>query len=653
MTLNPHQQKAVQTTQGRVLILAGAGSGKTLVLTMRMVHLINHQKVPPSAILGLTFTNKAAAEMRHRVGRFVDPATAKQVTLSTFHSFCMQILRKEIHHLGYTPHFTLYNEKDIHRLVMHIARDELDRNGELPSLQGTLDQISHFRNHAVSEETITPLSNSWHDQFSAKVFVRLKESMRAYNAVDFDSLLSLTVELFEKHPALLESYQDRYRYIMIDEYQDTNPIQYRLAHLLAGKHHNLCVVGDDDQSIYGWRGADVRNILHFSDAVTIKLEENYRSTNTILNAANAVIAHNTERHAKSLWSSKGEGNPILLYHAADEVDEANVVAYLMDQMRQTHGYRWGDFAILYRSNALSRQFESSLMRYRWMEGNQVNNGIPYRIHGGVEFYERREVKDLIAYLKVIVNDRDQEAILRVINQPRRGIGETSLDALTQYNRKKNIPLWDVLEGVNGCSDEYAPLREGMNKKSLEGLADFIAAIKGARARFQTDSKVEAMKELVQRIDYQRAIKEEVKSAQMRAFKWENVKEFVSSMAEFEGSLGDFIGAMALNEHHHDDPRRSEENNQVTLMTFHSAKGLEFKVCFLVGVEDHIIPHEKSMQETGLQEERRLMYVAITRAMEQLIITASKKRKRMGQEVPSVLSRFVGEIPSELIQTVKI
>jgi DNA helicase-2/ATP-dependent DNA helicase PcrA len=316
--LNKPQRKAVETINGRVLVLAGAGSGKTRVLTLRMAHLIKNLGCSPLSILGLTFTNKAAGEMRHRLGTLIEKKIAKQVTLCTFHSFCMQVLRSEIQRLGYTSEFTLYDEKDVHRLVTMIARDLLEHEGELPSILATLEKISHAKNRGLKTSEIEGTGSEWHDGFTRTLYGRLQDSMRAYNAVDFDSLLSLTVELFERFPEVLEAYQDRFRYLMIDEYQDTNPIQYRLASLLAGKYNNLCVVGDDDQSIYGWRGADIQNILAFSNATVIKLEQNYRSTNVILNAANSVIGNNQKRHQKVLWSDKGKGDQIEVFHAPTE-----------------------------------------------------------------------------------------------------------------------------------------------------------------------------------------------------------------------------------------------------------------------------------------------------------------------------------------------
>jgi DNA helicase II / ATP-dependent DNA helicase PcrA len=659
LSLNPGQKQAVKLVDGRVLILAGAGSGKTRVLTLRMAYLIQNLAVSPKSILGLTFTNKAAAEMRQRLASFVDPSIAKQVTLCTFHSFCMQVLRQDIDRLGYTTKFSLYDEQDVQRLVNLIARDILQREGELPSLAATLTAIRQAKNKGLAAEQIQNTSSDWHDTFAQDVYRRLQASMRAYNAVDFDNLLSLTVELFEQFPDVLARYQEQFRYLMIDEYQDTNPIQYRLASLLASKYQNLCVVGDDDQSIYGWRGADVRNILDFSDATVIKLEQNYRSTNSILKAANAVIKNNQQRHDKALWSDKGEGELIEVFHAPNELEEAQAVVKRLVKLKESKKLRWRDIAILYRSNALSRQFELALMKHTWLQGSNWIQGIPYEVFGGTEFYERREVKDLCAYLRVVVNPLDQEALLRVINQPRRGIGEETLDALTKHNRQKKIPLWEVLKNVVGRDPSLAHL--AIHAKAFKGIEDFVESIEEAAERFQTDSLADTLKWFTQRIDYQRAIKEEVKSQQMRDFKSENVQEFVTSLVEYEEhtrlhekkepALIHFLSNLTLNQQLTQANKAHAHDDRVNLLTFHSAKGLEFPACFLVGMEDHIIPHEKSLLETGIEEERRLMYVAITRAKQKLTLSMAQQRKRMGKEASSRPSRFLFEIPKELIQAV--
>lgn len=662
--LNPQQKSAVEHVNGRLLVLAGAGSGKTRVLTLRMAYLIRELGKSPKSILGLTFTNKAAAEMRHRLAGLIDAQSARQVTLCTFHSFCMQILRAEIHRLGYTSHFTLYDEKDVQRLVNMVARDLLDREKELPSLAPTMEAIAQAKNKGLSAAEIKGTGSEWHDQFTRDIYERLEGGMRAYNAVDFDSLLSLSVALFQEHPDVLARYQERFQYIMIDEYQDTNPVQYKLAQLLSARHNNLCVVGDDDQSIYGWRGADVQNILGFADAQVVKLEQNYRSTNVILQAANAVIGNNQTRHGKALWSDQGEGEPIEIFHAPTEKDEAEAVVYRIAKLRERHGFRWGDIAILYRSNALSTEFETALLKYGWKDGDKWMRGIPYQVCGGTEFYERREVKDLFAYLRVLVNPLDQEALLRVINYPRRGIGDASLDALTAYNRANKIPLWHVLEGVVAGQDQCAELARGMCTRALTGVRSFLELMADAKEKFAQPGMGAALQWLIERIGYQKAIDEEVKSQQMRDFKWNNVQEFVAALTDYESraaalseehtehvepSLHDYVTSSPLQRGWNGSSEAQADGDSVMLMTFHSAKGLEFPACFLVGVEDHIIPHEKSLKETGVEEERRLMYVAITRAKKFLTISMAIRRKRMGVDAVSRPSRFLFEIPKELLK----
>lgn len=659
--LNPQQKAAVMEINGRLLVLAGAGSGKTRVLTLRMAHLIRNHAIPPRSILGLTFTNKAAAEMRHRIGSLVEAGAAKHICLCTFHSFCMQILRSEIQHLGFTGQFTLYDEKDVQRLVNAIARDLLEHEGTMPSLAPTTEAITFARNRGLSVSEITGTGSEWHDQFTQNLYQRLHNSMRAYNAVDFDSLLSLAVELFEKCPEVLIKYQERFRYIMIDEYQDTNPIQYRLAELLSQKYNNLCVVGDDDQSIYGWRGAEVQNILNFKDASVVKLEQNYRSTNIILKAANAIIANNKNRHEKVLWSDKGSGSQIEVFAAPNEIDEASAVVCRIDRLREREGLEWKDFAILYRSNALARNFETAMIKHVWKDvGGAWVRGVPYQVFGGVEFYERREVKDLFAYLRVIVNPLDQVAMLRIINYPRRGIGEAALDLLTTYNRSQKVPLWDVLNGVVENDSGSGNLRGQIHPKALRGIEDFLEVINIAKGRFARPPLRDTMEWLIERISYRRAIEEEVKSQQMRDFKWENVQEFISTVDVYDrqaesneqtaGSIEDYVLNTPLERDWGGASSKQGQENKVTLMTFHSAKGLEFPCCFLVGMEDHIIPHEKSLKQTGIEEERRLIYVAITRAKRFLTISMAKQRKRMGVDAQSKPSRFLFEIPPEYLKS---
>lgn len=638
MTLNQDQRKAVEAIFGRILVLAGAGSGKTKVISERIAHLIRDHGVAPQAILGLTFTNKAAQEMRHRVESLISPALAKGVTLSTFHSFCMQLLRKEIDKLGYTKHFSLYDERDIHRLVKQIARDLLGHEGELPSLAQT---ISHLGAH-------TSGNNPWHDQFSQQLHERLQSTLRAYNAVSFDHLITLGVRLFEEHPDVLARYQERYQFLMIDEYQDTNHDQFRFAELLSSRHRNLFVVGDDDQSIYGWRGAKIENILSFQADLKIKLQQNYRSTPTILAAANAVIRNNKDRHDKELWSKVSTTDLIEIFHAPTEAEEAKAIAERLVHLRETKKLRWNDMAILYRSNALSRSIEMALMQAPWQKNGSWMRGIPYEVFGGLEFTERSEIKDLLAYLRVIANPLDEEALLRIINVPRRGISDLLLDELTQKNRSEKISLWEYLRSI---ALGKRPIEN--HPKGQKGIESFVDLIETASRRFASGPLHEGLKWFIEEIQYKKVIEEEVKSDKMRDFKWENVQECISSLAEYENttedpSLQDFVATTALIQNSYSQQKKQSED-RVQLMTLHSAKGLEFPAVFIVGLEDHLIPHEKGAAETGIEEERRLFYVGITRAQRYLYLSMARSRLRMGTAHPTNPSRFLFEIPQELLK----
>ena len=637
-TLNPEQKKAVETTDGKILILAGAGSGKTKVIVHRIAHLIQEKQVPPESILGLTFTNKAAEEMRQRLSRMLTSSIAKKVILSTFHSFCMRLLRKEIHHLGYTNHFSLYDERDIHRLLKQIARDVLQHEGELPSIEPIAESISHAKSRGESPK----------NSLAKTLFERLHMTMRAYNVVDFDSLLTLTVELFEKHPHVLAHYQECFRYIMIDEYQDTNPIQYKIAKLLSAKQGNLCVVGDDDQSIYGWRGAEIKNILTFESTHIIKLEQNYRSLPIILKAANALIAHNHHRHEKTLYTQSPDHLPITLFHAPTEIEEAAAVVQRLIYLRDLHRLRWKDMAILYRSNTISHPFEVALLQTMWQKEGKWVRGIPYQIIGGTELYERSEIKDLMAYLRFIANPKDEEALLRIINVPRRGISDKTVALVTEENRKRNIPLWELLQNL----PSHLPLQD----RAIKAIDHFVELINKTKDHFEQNPLSTTLENFLEEIDYKKAIEEEVQSEKMRSFKWENVQSCIASLDLYEKetqepSLQDFLSTTLLDRERFAKNDPSSHDDRVNVMTFHSAKGLEFEACFLVALEDHIIPHEKSLLENRLEEERRLMYVAITRAKKYLTLSMAKQRKRYGKEEISSPSRFLFEIPKDLLKVV--
>jgi DNA helicase-2/ATP-dependent DNA helicase PcrA len=652
-TLNPQQREAVVESEGRVLVLAGAGSGKTKVLMSRIAYLIAAKSIEPSQILGLTFTNKAAEEMRERLSKLIGSSAAKKVTLCTFHSFCLKMLREFAPYLGYTRRFSLYHEQDVRRLMQQIIRDELSHEGELPSLAPTWTRLDMARQLGIEPIEMECQEEIWHHHFCQKVYIRLKQALRAYNAMDFNSLIELSVELLEEHPTVSTLIKHRYRYVMIDEYQDTNPIQDRLAKLLAS-HNNLCVVGDDDQSIYGWRGGQVRNILDFEAGAKIKLEQNYRSTNLILQAANHVIAHNKERYAKTLWSQKGEGKPLEVFHAPNETQEAEAVIGRLMRLKEREGLKWKDFAILYRSNALARTFESLLVRYSWQDGAHGvwRKGVPYEVFGGESFYECREVRDIVAYIRLILNHQDNEAFLRVINQPRRGIGEATLDQLTKIQRQQGGVLYHYLAKAREDNHYSVSIRTSMS--------NFLILIENSMKMFSENSLSSSIEYLVEAINYNKAIDEEVKSEVMRDLKKKNIKQLIDSARDFETNernlsgldlAADFISCSQL------DPanwaaRKDRKADAIHLMTFHSAKGLEFPAVFLVGLEDHILPHERSVEQTGVEEERRLFYVAITRAQKDLTMSMATTRERFGKTQASKPSRFLFDIPSRLLKITK-
>ncbi len=639
---NKEQQKAIKTIRGRVLIIAGAGSGKTSVITKRIAHLIQDHQISPSTILGLTFTNKAAEEMRERIAKLLDRETAKQVMLSTFHSFCMYVLRREIHHLGYTKEFSLYDERDIKRLLKHLAKHHAEDQEEL-EIDPLVDDILHAKQNGHRSQEF-----NHQDPLAHELFRSLEISLRAYNAVDFDTLLSLTVELFEKHPEVLERYQRQFHYIMIDEYQDTNYVQDRIAQLLAEKEGNICVVGDDDQSIYSWRGAKIANILQFKADTVVKLQQNYRCTPYILTAANHVIANNQSRHEKWLISHKTEGDPIHLFHAATEQYEAQAVIDRLLYLREEKGLQWNDMAILYRSNRLNRPFEIALMGTLWKENGQWRRGIPYEIFGGLELLERTEIKDLIAYLRVIANPFDQEALLRVINYPRRGISPKTLDYLTKINRKEERSIWSVLEDVS-----HGKFDLQLTTMGRRGINNFLLLIEEMQRNYREHSFYRASTLLIEKIDLKRQIFEEMKNDKTSQFKWENVVQFLAMLKSMEeesqgktNSLQEFIGSMTLDRGFR--KKKDIRNNSVKLLTFHSSKGLEFPACFLIGLEDHIVPHERGVIENSLEEERRLFYVAMTRAKQYLTLSMSRTRKSRSKEFKTSPSRFLYEIPKQYL-----
>lgn len=637
--LNLNQQSAVEATEGRVLILAGAGSGKTRVLVHRISYLIEKQNIAPTSILGLTFTNKAAEEMRDRVAKLIGQKRAKPITLSTFHSFCMKILRKEIHRLGFTSNFSLYDEREMKRLIVQASEEFLESENLDPIIYSILDAKGKGKKPEGK---------------LGEIYDKVLVAMRAFNAVDFDSLLALTVQLFKEFPNVLETYQNQFQYIMIDEYQDTNQIQYELASLLSNKWGNLCVVGDDDQSIYAWRGAEIEHILNFPADVTIKLEQNYRSTSYILQAANSIIQNNSLRHDKLLKAQKKSGETIEIFHAPSDQDEVNAVIARILYLREKKGLQWKDMAILYRSNQLSRLFELTLMNTPWKNGDRFVRGIPYQVFGGMDFFQRSEVKDLMAYLRILVNPHDQEALLRIVNYPRRSISNQTLDKLTSFNRSKNIPLFEVLEGIAAHAPPYHNLMEEITLQGIKGISTFITLYRNSKKKFDSSPFNEALQWLIETIDYKKAIFDEVKSEKAREIKWENVQECIRALHDYEAldeepkTLEDFV-SKALLDHCSNRYQNRLVSDRLNLMTFHSAKGLEFRAVFLIGIEDHLIPHAKSQTKLGIEEERRLLYVALTRAEEHLCLSMARNRLFRGKLEPSTPSRFLFEIPKEILR----
>jgi len=554
--------------------------------------------------------------MRERVARIVGKKRVQGITLTTFHSFCMQVLRKEITRLGYSSSFSLYDENDIRRVIRTIAEDT----------EVEVDEIFSAKSRGVSPDSFKSTEGT------EMVYAGLKDAMRAYNAVDFDSLLSLTLELLRSHPEVKDALSKQYRYIMVDEYQDTNQIQDQIAHLLSSHHNNLCVVGDDDQSIYSWRGADVANILHFKYDTLIRLEQNYRSKPPILRAANALIANNKSRHGKELFSSQSGGQPIELFHTQTEEEEVEAIVKRAVKIKTDENLAWGDFAILYRSNRLARLFEKALLAALWPFHGEFRRGIPYTIFGGMELYERSEIKDLIAYLKAIANPADKEALLRIINTPRRGISERTLIKLHETSDK----LWPLLVDIkNGKHPDL------LSERASGAVSSFVILMQNARQQFQS-SLTGGLRWLLDAIHYKSYVDED---------KWDNVEHCMGALSAYveqteDPTLVDFVSSTLLDKEKLEEKKSDLERGKLNLMTFHSSKGLEFPVVFLACLEDHIVPHEKGVLETGLEEERRLFYVALTRAKERLFLSMSRKRRQRGKESATQPSRFLFEIPKD-------
>ena len=640
-TLNEQQSEAVLHTEGPLLILAGAGSGKTRVLTHRIAYLIEEKGVNPWNILAITFTNKAAGEMRERVDQLVGFGS-ESIWVSTFHSTCVRILRRHIDLLGYDTNFTIYDADDQKTLMKDVCK-LLNIDTKVYKERSLLNAISHAKDELVTpEEFLLQAGGDFSQKKIAEVYAEYEKQLRANNALDFDDLLVKTVQLFQTQKDVLEYYQERFRYIMVDEYQDTNTVQFELIRLLASKYRNLCVVGDDDQSIYKFRGANIKNILNFEqvfeDAKVIKLEQNYRSTGNILNAANTVIRNNMGRKDKTLWTDKGEGEKISLRQFDSAYDEAE---YIVDEIRKNVAkgdVTYHDHAILYRTNAQSRMFEEKF----------VTANIPYKIVGGVNFYARREIKDLLAYLKTVDNGKDDLAVRRIINVPKRGIGLTSTNRVQEYASRHEIGFYDALCGVDLIPD----IGRGASK-----LESFVALIE----HFKTDAKdlslSDLMQEIIEETGYVESLRaDEGEEADARI---ENIEELLSNIAAYEetceeqnepATLSGFLEEVALVA---DIDSLDEDSDYVIMMTLHSAKGLEFPHVYLAGMEDGIFPSYMTVTADDpeeMEEERRLCYVGITRAEEELTLTCARRRMIRGETQYNKMSRFIKEIPRELLST---
>jgi DNA helicase II / ATP-dependent DNA helicase PcrA len=646
--LNPDQLDAVVHGEGPLLVVAGAGSGKTRVLTHRIAHLV-HEGVHPSRILAITFTNKAADEMRQRVAALIGPV-ARTMWVSTFHSACVRILRANGDRLGYPRSFSIYDQADSVRLTGYVIRDlHLDAKRFTP--RGVHGAISLWKNELVDPDAAAAGAQHIFERKHADVYREYQDRLLKAGAMDFDDLLLNTVRLLREHPDVLEHYRERFEHILVDEYQDTNQAQNEIVLLLAGGHHNVTVVGDTDQSVYRFRGADFRNIVQFEDAfpevTTVVLDQNYRSTQTILDAANAVIANNPARKPKNLWTDAGAGHRIVRYHAEDEGDEATFVASTARQLHDDHAMNWRELAVLYRTNAQSRVVEEAMMRL----------GVPYKVVGGTRFYDRREVKDAMAYLRAVVNPADEVNVKRVLNVPKRGIGDASVAKLDAYAAGEEIGFLDALRhagdaGVTGPAirgiDSFVTLIDELGAMAAEALATGGDDIGEADGDDDTGTDAIGPGDLLQaaleRSGYLAEL--EAEDTVESAGRIENLGELVGSAREFT-RIDEFLEQVSLVA----DTDDITDDDQVVLMTLHSAKGLEFPVVFLIGAEEGVFPHTRALTEPDeLEEERRLAYVGITRARERLYITHAWSRSLFGSTQYNPPSRFLEEVPAELVES---
>lgn len=632
--LNPQQAEGVQCIEGPLLILAGAGSGKTRVLTHRIAYIIEQGFAYPSQILAITFTNKAAREMKERVEKLVGSESAS-MWVSTFHSMCVRMLRRDIDKIGYNKNFVIYDTIDQKSLLQECLR-ELNVNEKQFPLPVVIKKISEAKDKLLTSEDFNNQNEgNYRLEKIATIYQLYQKKLMKNNALDFDDLIFKTIELFQGNPDVLEYYQNKFKYVLVDEYQDTNYAQYKLVNLLSQGYKNLCVVGDDDQSIYRFRGADVRNILDFEkdfpEAKVIKLEQNYRSSQRILDAANYVIQNNSSRKDKRLWTDKRQGSPIIVKKNYNEYEEGDFIAQEIEKCRREENRSYGDFAILYRTNAQSRVLEESFMRA----------GIPYQVFGGQKFYSRMEIKDIVAYLTLLENPYDDIALKRIINVPKRGIGKTTLEKIGDYAEFKGEGMYSIILDI----DEVPGLSERIKNK--------IRKFSTMMATFMTMKKAIGLTELIQHVledsGYLKMLKEgKVEKADIRL---ENLEEFISAAMEFEKnsedtSLQAFLENISLVA---DIDNLENGEGAVVLMTLHNAKGLEFPVVFLTGMEEGMFPHFRSLTDyEEMEEERRLCYVGITRAMEKLYITYAMQRTIYGQTTYYIKSRFLEEIPSDLL-----
>ncbi len=634
--LNPAQQEAVRVTDGPVLIIAGPGSGKTRTLTHRIAYLIATGKARPFEILALTFTNKAAREMKERIERLVGPERARGMWMGTFHATFARLLRIEGERIGYTPDFSIYDTDDSQRILRELM-DRYHVDGKQFNVRTMHALISSAKNRMVPPGEYARLAVGPAQEKAALLYGPYQEALRKANAMDFDDLLLKPIELFQQHADVLEKYQTRWRYLHIDEYQDTNHAQYVLAKLLAARHKNLCVVGDDAQSIYAFRGADITNILSFQrdypEARTVRLEQNYRSTKAILRLADAIIRHNQDQLEKALWTENDDGEPVTLMEALSERDEAQKVERTIRDLHVRQGYSFRDFAVLYRTNAQSRSLEEALRR----------GGIPYRVVGGVSFYQRREIKDALAYLRLVVNPNDEASLRRVINYPTRGIGGKTQEVLFGYARREGLGIWQALERAEEA---------GLPARAVNAVEAFRFLI----ARHAAQAASRPADELARDLIRESGILDDLRrdDTPENLVRWENVNELLNAIAEFtagageQGTLSAFLQEVSLLT---DADSVDDDESRVTLMTLHASKGLEFPVVFVTGLEEGLFPLAAAAQDRkDLEEERRLFYVGVTRAERHLYLSYARSRYRYGEQQPAVRSRFLDELDPDLIRT---